>query len=248
MTTTGRATDEFEARVLAGGGRAEALGAAAALRAGDLSARHDVAALALHVAVVAPERVVDVYDGLTEGWLGAAPDGPAVSGPSPAPSEVSDRLWAGLWDLVFDPDAGRDPADITVRTAALTEFLTPEFHRRVAAMALRYPGVAESAAGGSRPGSRSSSSPRAPRTRSAVPCTPSWSTTASTSRCSTGTRSDCNSCPRPSTTATCASCSATTSGTWSPATPRPGCTRCRCPDSRWPSSATSTRRCSSGCC
>lgn len=148
MTTTGRATDEFEARVLAGGGRAEALGAAAALRTGDLSARHEVAALALHVAVVAPERVVDVYDGLTEGWLGAAPDGPAVSGPSPAPGEVSDRLWAGLWELVFDPDAGRDPADITVRTAALTEFLTPEFHRRVAAMALRYPGVAESAAGG----------------------------------------------------------------------------------------------------
>jgi ubiquinone biosynthesis protein Coq4 len=147
MTTTEVATDEFQARVLTGGGRADATRAAAALRSGDTGARYDVAALALSVAVVVPELVVDVYDGLCEGWLGAPPDGPSVSG-TPQPGAVSDQLWEGLWALVFDPDAGRDPAGITVRTAALTEFLAPEFHRRVAAMARRYPGVAEAAAGG----------------------------------------------------------------------------------------------------
>jgi ubiquinone biosynthesis protein Coq4 len=148
MTTTQLTTDEFQSRVLVGGDRADALRAAAALRAGDAEAPYEVAALALHVAVVAPEVLVDVYDGLTEGWLGAAPDGPVVEPGHPRDQPVSDQLWAGLWDLVFDPDAGRDPALITVRTAALTEYLAPDFHERVAAMALRYPGVAEAAAGG----------------------------------------------------------------------------------------------------
>jgi ubiquinone biosynthesis protein Coq4 len=147
MTTAELTTGDFQARVVAGGGRVDSLRAAAALRAGDLAARFEVAALALYVAVAAPELVVDVYDGLTEGWLGSAPDGPAVSGAA-LPTGVSDELWAGLWSLVFDPDAGRDPADITVRTAALTEFLSPGFHQRVAAMADRYPGVAEAAARG----------------------------------------------------------------------------------------------------
>ncbi len=147
MTTTESATDDYQVRVLSGGDRADAVRAASALRAGDVSARYEVAALALSVAVVAPELVVEVYDGLTEGWLGMAPDGPAVTGAA-QPGTVSDQLWDGLWALVFDPDAGRDPALITVRTAALTEFLSPEFHERVADMALRYPGVAEAAADG----------------------------------------------------------------------------------------------------
>ncbi len=147
MTATAVTTDDYQARVLSGGDRADAVRAAGALRAGDMAARYEVAGLALYVAVVAPELVVDVYDGLCEGWLGSAPDGPAVTG-TPQPGAIDDRLWAGLWDLVFDPEAGRDPALITVRTAALTEYLTPDFNRRVAAMALRYPGVADAAAGG----------------------------------------------------------------------------------------------------
>ena len=61
---------------------------------------------------------------------------------------IPEALWTGLasWCSTRMPDS--DPADITVRTAALTEFLSPEYHDRVAAMALRYPGVAEAAAGG----------------------------------------------------------------------------------------------------
>ena len=147
MTTAEVTWEAFEAEVLAGGGRDDAVAAARALRAGATGAAADVAALALYVAVVAPEPLVAVYDGLCEGWLGAAPDGPDIAAP-PAPGRVPEALWAGLRDLVFDPDAGRDPADITVRTAALTDFLTPEYHGRVAAMALRYPGVAEAAAAG----------------------------------------------------------------------------------------------------
>jgi len=149
MTDVDMTTDRFVEMVLAGGGREQALADALASRAGDTDARYRMAAQCLYVAVVAPELVVDVYDGLTEGWLGAAPDGPRITAPLPGTSEeISDELWAGLWPLVFDPDAGRDPALITVRTAALTEHLTPELNRRTAAMAMLYPGVAEAAAGG----------------------------------------------------------------------------------------------------
>jgi ubiquinone biosynthesis protein Coq4 len=147
MTTTDMTWESFQDRVLEGGGRDDAAAAGRALRAGAPGAALDVAALALYVALVSPEPLVAVYDGLCEGWLGGAPDGPDVAAP-PEPGAVPDALWSGLRDLVFDPDAGRDPADITVRTAALTEFLSAGFHDRVAAMALRYPGVAEAAAAG----------------------------------------------------------------------------------------------------
>lgn len=139
--------ERFQELVMAGGGRAEAVDAARTLRAGDDGAAHRVAALALYAAVVSPEPLVGLYDGLCEGWFGTAPSGPDVALPA-VPGAVPDALWAGLREIVMDPLAGRDPADITVRTAALTEVLTPEFHERVAAMALRYPGVAEAAAAG----------------------------------------------------------------------------------------------------
>jgi ubiquinone biosynthesis protein Coq4 len=139
--------ENFQEVVLAGGGRDAAVAEVRKLRSGDAEAAFRVASLALYVAVVSPEPLVDIYDGLCEGWLGSTPDGPEV-GALAAPGAVSDELWTGLRALVFDPDAGRDPAAITVRTAALTEHLSPGFHERVAAMALRYPGVAEAAVGG----------------------------------------------------------------------------------------------------
>ena len=147
MDQTDMTWEQFQGLVLDGGGRDAAAADALALRSGRSDAAFQVAALAVYVGIVAPEPLVDVYDGLCEGWLGGAPSGPEVSAPAP-PGEVSDELWAGLRDLVFDPDAGRDPADITVRTAALTGLLSPDFHRRVADMALRYPGVAAAAAAG----------------------------------------------------------------------------------------------------
>ena len=139
--------ERFRESVLAGGGRDAAVADARKLRAGDAECAFRVASLALYVAVVSPEPLVDIYDGLCEGWLGSTPDGPDIGAP-PAPGAVPDELWAGLRDLVFDADVGRDPADITVRTAALTEHLAPGFNQRVAAMALRYPGVADAAEAG----------------------------------------------------------------------------------------------------
>jgi ubiquinone biosynthesis protein Coq4 len=142
--------EEFEARVRRGGSGARAEADARALRSGDHEAPYRIAAQSVAVAIAEPERLVEVYDGLALGWLGRAPDGPPVgggeaSGPAaPAPAE----LWDALWELVLDPDAGRDPADITVRTAALTGLLPAAFHRRVAAVALAYPGVAAAAASG----------------------------------------------------------------------------------------------------
>jgi hypothetical protein len=137
----------FEAAVVRGGGREEAETAAAALRSGDLAARFGVAALTLHVAAVAPERLVDVYDGICTGWSGAAPAAGAVTAPPPSDPTVPPAFWDGLWALVDDPEAGRDPSDITVRTVELTAQL-PDLTPRLAAMAARYPGVPEAAAGG----------------------------------------------------------------------------------------------------
>ena len=147
MVETETSWEQFQELVLVGGDRDAALADTRKLRAGDAEAAFRVASLALYVAVVSPEPLVEIYDGLCEGWLGFAPGGPDVGAPGAA-GAVSDELWAGLRDLVFDPDAGRDPGDITARTASLTEHLAPGFHDRVAAMALRYPGVADAAAAG----------------------------------------------------------------------------------------------------
>ena len=147
--------EEFEARVRRGGNGAEAEADARALRSGDHEAPYRIAAQCVSVAIAEPERLVEVYDGLALGWLGRAPDGPPVGdgeGPGPTLGDpsvpVPAELWDALWDLVLDPDAGRDPADITERTAALTGLLPAAFHQRVAAVALAYPGVAAAAASG----------------------------------------------------------------------------------------------------
>jgi ubiquinone biosynthesis protein Coq4 len=148
------AMEEFEARVRRGGSGAGAEADARALRSGDHEAPFRIAAQCVSVAIAQPERLVEVYDGLARGWLGRAPDGPPVGGEDPGPSDrdpgapVPAGLWDALWELVLDPDAGRDPADITMRTAALTGLLPAAFHHRVASVALSYPGVAAAAASG----------------------------------------------------------------------------------------------------
>lgn len=147
--------EEFEARVRRGGSSTGAEADAVALRSGDHDAPYRIAAQCVSVAVAEPEQLVEVYDGLTLGWLGRAPDGPPVGrGEAPGPTDddpavaAPAELWDALWELVLDPDAGRDPADITARTAALTGLLPAAFHQRVAEVALAYPGVAAAAASG----------------------------------------------------------------------------------------------------
>ncbi len=139
--------DMFAALVMAGNDRAGARARAHALRAGDPEAPAGIAAACLGVATFAPECLVEIYDGLTDGWLGRSPDARPVGG-DPVVGEVSPELWDAIWAIIDDPDVGRDPADITVRTAALAGLLPESFHDRLAAMALRYPGTAEAAAYG----------------------------------------------------------------------------------------------------
>ncbi len=144
--------DRFEAMVEGGAVGKKAVEAALALRAGDRDAPDRIAALCVAVATRLPERLVEVYDGLTEGWTGLAPAGPAVSAGGLIRTEDSSivprPLWDAIWSLVFDPDAGRDPADITSRTAALSGLLPDGFQLRLAAVAVGYPGVGEAAAAG----------------------------------------------------------------------------------------------------
>jgi ubiquinone biosynthesis protein Coq4 len=139
--------EAFEHAVVSGGGADEAVEASNDLRAGNLEARFRVAELMVHVAAVAPERLVDVYDGLTAGWYGMPPVADPVSAPA-SDADVPDSFWEAFWALVDDPDAGRDPSDITVRTVALTGLMPADLPSRVAAMATRYPGVRLAAAGG----------------------------------------------------------------------------------------------------
>jgi ubiquinone biosynthesis protein Coq4 len=147
MTDTTLQTEQFVAMVKGGGGGESACASARALRSGDPAAPAQVAAICLSTATVAPERLVDVYDGLAQGWVGSTPVAEPIVGTS-GTGEVPDEMWNAIWALVFDPDAGRDPADITIRTAALTGLLPEEFNQRLASMARRYPGVADAAASG----------------------------------------------------------------------------------------------------
>jgi len=118
------------------------------VRDGDLEAARSVAAAVMHVATLAPERLVEVYDALAEGWRGEAPAGPAVVGPAGPAVEIPETFFDDLWSMVDDPDLGRDPGEITVRTAQLAFTLPAAFFSRVAAFAHRYPGVTEAASQG----------------------------------------------------------------------------------------------------
>ena len=119
------------------------------VHAGDESAAHSLAAVVTHVAITAPADLVTVYDGAAHGWLGSPPTGAMVSAPVLPHTPPDDMFWNAFWALVLDPTTGSDPADITIRTAALTGQLAPELRNSVAAVALAFPGVTDAAAGGS---------------------------------------------------------------------------------------------------
>ncbi|MHB1519241.1 MAG: Coq4 family protein [Acidimicrobiales bacterium] len=152
MTEADLDEDGFVALVAGGGGEEAALAATSDLHSKDPSAPFRIAALCLNAAIVQPELLVPVYDGLTAGWSGEAPRAvPMMDGDGRdeiEPATVGDDVWAALWVLVHDPDAGRDPADITVRTAAIAGLLPDALNRRVASTALCYPGVEAAARSG----------------------------------------------------------------------------------------------------
>ena len=119
------------------------------VRGGDNAAACDLAALLVHVAMVAPEPLAEYYDGATDGWTDTAPSAPPLLIEQPANDEpLTDEFWHDFWALVLDPEVGRNAGEITVRTAALAAHTSDAFRARLAAAALHYPGVAEAVAAG----------------------------------------------------------------------------------------------------
>jgi ubiquinone biosynthesis protein Coq4 len=134
----------FEEMAEAGSGDAGALG---------LGLRREVtsvgltalAAKTLHVAIAAPERMVDIYDNAAAGWLGDAVFPPRLRVEEPLPA--SPAFWRAFWAFVnLPPDDHRE--SFARRTLALAGELDPRINNRMAAAALAFPGVAEAASGG----------------------------------------------------------------------------------------------------
>jgi ubiquinone biosynthesis protein Coq4 len=143
-------TDEmirFKTLAAQGDETGSALTLAQAVRAGDDQAARDLAALWLHAAAAAPERLAAIYDASAEGWLGVPPRAPLVEAAG-EPGAISPDFWAAFWAMVQASNAAPDPGGVTQRTAALAGMLSPELHARTAKIALAYPGVREAAAKG----------------------------------------------------------------------------------------------------
>jgi hypothetical protein len=139
----------FEALAQAGAEDDAARALAARLKAGlqpaDLKA---LAALWLHGAAAAPERIPGLYDAACEGWLGEplvdAKGGVApIKTPSGAPELISATFWTGLWELLQEPRGGLGAVNLTTKTAALTGLAAPQIAGRVGRSAMAYPGVPE---------------------------------------------------------------------------------------------------------
>jgi ubiquinone biosynthesis protein Coq4 len=137
----------FQNLAAKGGEIGSALALAQAVRDGDDQAGRDLAALWLHAAAAAPERLAAIYDASAEGWLGVPPRAPLVEAAG-GPVAITPEFWAAFWALVQASNAEPDPGGVTQRTAALAGLLAPEFQARTAKIALAYPGVREAAANG----------------------------------------------------------------------------------------------------
>ena len=138
----------FEALAQAGAEDDAARGLGARLKASpqpaDLKA---LAALWLHGAAAAPERIPGIYDAVAEGYLGQ-PVGvrPVPADVSQAPEPIPAAFWRGLWALLGEPREGLQAVNLTTKTAALTGEVSPRLAARVGKAALAYPGVAAAVA------------------------------------------------------------------------------------------------------
>ena len=139
----------FEALTAAGADNAAAKALAVRLKEkADAGALKSLAALWLHAAAAAPERVVGVYDAAAEGWLGAPVTGPAVRLPETSPEPIPPAFWDGLWSLLEEAPGNLTAPNVTGRTAALAGVVSPRIQARVARAAVAYPGVQAAAAQG----------------------------------------------------------------------------------------------------
>jgi len=140
-------TIRFQTLAAHGADPGSALALAKAVRAGDEQAARDLAALWLHAAAAAPERLAAIYDASAEGWLGVPPRAPLVElAGEPAP--IAPEFWEAFWALVRASNEVPDPAGVTQRTATLAGMVGPALQAKTAKIALVYPGVREAAAQG----------------------------------------------------------------------------------------------------
>jgi len=139
----------FEALAQAGAedDAARALGGRlkANLQPADLKA---LAALWLHGAAAAPERIPHIYDAVCEGWLGETLGVAPVKTPTAAPAPIPPAFWQGLWGLLDEPRAGLEAVNVTTKTAALAGLVSADLPVRVGRSALAYPGVRDAVAQG----------------------------------------------------------------------------------------------------
>ncbi|MGZ3403333.1 MAG: Coq4 family protein [Phenylobacterium sp.] len=141
----------FEALAQAGADdddAARALGARlkASCQPADLKA---LAALWIHGAAAAPERLPGIYDAVAEGYLGEAVGAPSVRTDATAPPEaIPAAFWKGLWELLEEPPAGLEAVNLTTKTAALAGLIPPRTQARVGKAELCYPGVPAAVAQG----------------------------------------------------------------------------------------------------
>jgi ubiquinone biosynthesis protein Coq4 len=109
--------------------------------------RIELAACLAHTAFLAPDRVGEVYDSVSQAWLGAPIDADPIAtlGRQSEPSPPD--LWNQFWQTVEDAADGKlDALAITERTAALGGQMPVAFVERVAALSHTYPGATDAAA------------------------------------------------------------------------------------------------------
>jgi len=235
----------FEGLAAAGAdddGRARALAARlkARLVPSDLQA---MAALWIHGAAAAPERIPAIYDAACEGWTGQPLGVAAINTSGGAPEMIREPTGTPLWVLLNEPRPKLEAVNLTTQDRRARGPRLAQHRRPRRALRVRLPRRSTAIAQAIRRSSASTRSPAArrdrwrpaPRHGHRQPLRPGGA----------GPRGPGpEELPPRSTTSTRASCSATTSGTSSPATRPPPCTRWRSRPSSWPSSAITIRRCS----
>jgi ubiquinone biosynthesis protein Coq4 len=140
----------FMAMAQAGADDSAARGLGARLKASpqpaDLKA---LAALWLHGAAAAPERIAGLYDAAAEGYLGQPVGGkPVPIGAAQPPEPIPAEFWPGLWALLDEGPGGIEAINITTKTAALAGLIPPRTQARVGKACLAYPGVPAAVAQG----------------------------------------------------------------------------------------------------
>ncbi|MEL6858056.1 MAG: Coq4 family protein [Pseudomonadota bacterium] len=110
--------------------------------------RINLAAQLAHAAFLAPDRVGETYDMVSEAWLGRDLEAQPIPSLNAPPETTPDALCEQFWSTVTDAANGKlDALAITERTAALGGEMPEAFVNRVAAMSHTYPGVTEASNG-----------------------------------------------------------------------------------------------------